>query len=411
MKKYVSLILLFFILLINNWAYSCSIFEVSSGEKTLVGNNEDWIDMDCNDSMVWFLPAAEDKYGRVFFGWKGAGPEGGMNDQGLFFDWVAHTPRVLLPIDPNKKVYNGSECDLLLEKCSNINEALEILKTYNFPTLGYAEIMVVDEAGNSAVVTWDWNKNELSIKRSNNKYQIIGYGYNIVKPILEQEDSKLSIEKFRSMLEASKQGSYTVYSNIYDLKNKDIYVYFNHDFQKVVKFNLNNELKKGSHFDRLYSLFPNEDNKITVNNFFFRELSIYDILILLIFGISFISMIIIWLIQLIKSLSKLSGNKVLRISILLNTIAGLNSLICLVTLYLIAGYANFIYKYGFGFLGDIQRFIPSMIITFTSIQLIFAIALWKLEYLTLISRMFYSVSTFVAISFIICLNVWGMIKI
>jgi hypothetical protein len=62
--------------------YSCTIFMASKGGKTLVGNNEDFIDP---ESYVWFLPSENGKYGRVYFGFGIGLPQGGMNDQGLFW--------------------------------------------------------------------------------------------------------------------------------------------------------------------------------------------------------------------------------------------------------------------------------------------------------------------------------------
>jgi hypothetical protein len=47
----------------------------------------------------------------------------------------------------------------------------------------------------------------------------------------------------------------TQYSNIYDLTNGLVYVYFLHDFDNEIIFNLSEELKKGHHYYDLPSLF------------------------------------------------------------------------------------------------------------------------------------------------------------
>ncbi|MBC8357344.1 MAG: site-specific integrase [Candidatus Aminicenantes bacterium] len=53
------------------------------------------------------------------------------------------------------------------------------------------------------------------------------------------------------------EGNYpTTYSNIYDLKNGEVYVYNFHNFEDVVKLNLKEELKKGKRIQKVSFLFP-----------------------------------------------------------------------------------------------------------------------------------------------------------
>ena len=85
-------------------AGACTIFMGTTGDLTLVGNNEDWSD---TETKVWFLVAEEGKYGRVYFGFNNGWAQGGMNDQGLFFDWVAGAEREWQP-DPGRKEYLGA---------------------------------------------------------------------------------------------------------------------------------------------------------------------------------------------------------------------------------------------------------------------------------------------------------------
>jgi len=57
------------------------------------------------------------------------------------------------------------------------------------------------------------------------------------------------------------EGNYpTTYSNIYDLKNGEVYVYNFHNFEDVVKLNLKEELKKGKRIQEVSSLFPRITN-------------------------------------------------------------------------------------------------------------------------------------------------------
>ena len=58
----------------------------------LVGNNEDY---KIPYTRVWFVPPENGKYGRVYFGYDNWSPQGGMNDQGLFFDFFAVKNRII----------------------------------------------------------------------------------------------------------------------------------------------------------------------------------------------------------------------------------------------------------------------------------------------------------------------------
>jgi len=65
---------------------SCTIIYASDSTTALAGNNEDY---KSPFGTIWFLPAENGKFGRVYFAWKSNGrhfPQGGMNDQGLFYD-------------------------------------------------------------------------------------------------------------------------------------------------------------------------------------------------------------------------------------------------------------------------------------------------------------------------------------
>ena len=68
----------------------------------------------------------------------------------------------------------------------------------------------------------------------------------------------VSVEYFREILKTTHQntlGVRTLYSNIYDLKNGIIHLYYLHNYDNAVIINLNEELKKGRHYYEIPSLF------------------------------------------------------------------------------------------------------------------------------------------------------------
>src|SRR5262245_40096686 len=78
-----SLILVAFI---GRPIHACTIFILTDTNRTFFCNNEDWSDP---KTRIWFLPAWEKHYGAVFVGFDNDYPQGGMNTEGLAFDWVA----------------------------------------------------------------------------------------------------------------------------------------------------------------------------------------------------------------------------------------------------------------------------------------------------------------------------------
>ena len=79
MKLAMKTLLLFQILLLSiinlSPADACTAFMMSDGESVLVGNNEDY---KIPYTRVWFVPAENKRYGRVYFGYDNWSPQGGM---------------------------------------------------------------------------------------------------------------------------------------------------------------------------------------------------------------------------------------------------------------------------------------------------------------------------------------------
>ena len=74
------------VILANPMSYACTGFMMTDGEIVLVGNNED---SKIPYTRVRFIPAENERFGRVYFGYDNWSPQGGMNDQGLFFDYFS----------------------------------------------------------------------------------------------------------------------------------------------------------------------------------------------------------------------------------------------------------------------------------------------------------------------------------
>jgi hypothetical protein len=272
MKKRIALLLaLSFIFACMIYpAYACTIFNAAGNQMLLVGNNEEHEDP---NGEVRFEPSSEGKYGTITFAF-GPFTQGGMNEQGLFFDSYAPNNFRASPWIPGQLLLTGELPDRqptleeimelytkydttskkMLDSCATVEEAVLFYQKYYEGIFGYAYTMVVDKTGASATFTWDWDQNKMSIERKTGSFQVMGIGRDYVFSRLNVVSYEVSVDNFRELLKNTSRDD-TAYSNIYDLKNGEVYVYNQHDFDFVMQFNLEEELAKGSHSFYLKDLF------------------------------------------------------------------------------------------------------------------------------------------------------------
>ena len=264
MKHLACFLLIFLFFFSANPTEGCTIVMVAKGKIVLAGNNEDWRNP---KTKIWFTPASNGEYGRVCVGFDNLFAQGGMNDQGLFIDANALSPTGWEPTE-GKPTFEGS-LDTILAKCATVEEAIAFLDEYNFPGLAQARFPIADRTGASVVI--EYGKGKVQYVRKTGIYQIatnfvitnVKEGlypctrYRVADKMLKNTED-VSLELVRAVLSATHQeGQYpTVYSNICDLKNGILYLYNFHNFEEVVQFNLEEELKKGKKFYDIPSLFP-----------------------------------------------------------------------------------------------------------------------------------------------------------
>lgn len=261
-------------------ACACTAFMMSDGEKVLVGNNED---SKIPYTRVWFIPAENGRFGRVYFGYDNWSPQGGMNDQGLFFDYFS-VKKLEIKQSREKPRFPGPPTDTLMAKCATVENVLEMLSKYYFEWNPKIQMFVVDKKGDSAIIEGE------TVVRNRDAYQVVT-NFRLSKIPEDQRPCRWpawscsrykkaekmlldsgtpTVVHFRDILKATHRSSYNVigktqYSNIYDLTNKLVYVYYFHDFDQEIIFDLSQELKKGRHYFDLPPLFGKEskyDNQV-----------------------------------------------------------------------------------------------------------------------------------------------------
>jgi tetratricopeptide (TPR) repeat protein len=253
--------------------FPCTIFNAAKNGLVLAGNNED---LNSTDSRIWFYPPQAGKYGYIYVGFDSYGIQGGMNDRGVFFDFNALKFAKMNPSPekPGIKSWRGF-IDTIMTECATVEDVVALLGKYNLAWWGPYQVMFADATGASAVIGADRN-GELSVIRKKGTYQVSTnfslanpdfgaitypcYRYEITNRMLEQM-GELTVDYFRKILAAAHQegANPTIYSNICDLTNKEIYLYNFHNFEEVAKLDLREEFKKGEHSYEILSLFPRKN--------------------------------------------------------------------------------------------------------------------------------------------------------
>jgi hypothetical protein len=257
-----SLLLSFlFILWATDQAFSCTVLYCAKDGVILAGNNEDW-----NDPLtrLWIYTPKGEKHGWIKFGFESGFPQGGMNDQGVFWDGTAG-PYLEMPYsESNKTLYPGALMQKIIEESANAAEATEILQNLYCRDQYRAQYLIGDALGASMIAEGD------SILRKQGDYQVLtnfyqsnpdlgGYPcwrYETATRLLESCDTLTPYYVGLVLASTCQEGAYpTQYSNIYDLRAQKIYLFFYHNYEEYLVIDLREELRNGDQYYDIPSLF------------------------------------------------------------------------------------------------------------------------------------------------------------
>ncbi|MCC6522655.1 MAG: hypothetical protein IT373_08355 [Polyangiaceae bacterium] len=240
-------------------AWACSVFCAHDGEVVLAGNNEDYYGGD--PAIIWFVPAQAQKHGYVAYGYASNHfSQGGMNDQGLFWDGLA-TPALSCSSCGGTEPFTLETLEEVMQDSATVQEALDAFASYDTTAImETAQLLFADAQGSSAILEGDqviWPQHDFQI--ATNFYQsdpsLGGYPcwrYDTLASLM-QSSLPLDVDTFRQMADAVHQGVapgpsvYTRYTTIGDLKAGVLYLFHDMDFGRCVRFDLAEELGMPSH--------------------------------------------------------------------------------------------------------------------------------------------------------------------
>ena len=241
--------------------YSCSMYKITQDGKTIVGNNEDWIN---GNSEIWFVPAKDNKYGVMNIGFDNGFAQGAVNEAGLMFDGFAMS---YLEVKNTKGKIKVSMTELIapiMHKYSNVIEVKEHLSKIDLSILDKSMLVFVDKSGKYLIVEGDelilGNNAEQSFSNfypsetSNPEMVNIDFYQKGLKQIRETE-AKATLDYCSSIMNNFQQ-NLTQYTTIYDLKDGIIRLYHHQNFDNFIELDLAEELSKGEHKLSIPELFP-----------------------------------------------------------------------------------------------------------------------------------------------------------
>ncbi len=261
-----------------NTANACTIFTASHGDVILFGNNEDYTNPKTH---YWVIPSDEGKYGGVYFGFDDFIPQGGVNEKGLSYD-INGLPKAPLNLHAELPKPDDWIVRVIMKKCGTVEEAIRMAKSYDWGDSLKWQIHLADSGGDAVVISAGPD-GELAFSRKStgdgylvstnfnlanrkNSYSYPCSRYDTASRMLDVIDppKKLTVDYCRSILDAvhiEGASSNTLYSNVIDLKNSRIHLYYWHQWDEVVTLNIAEQLAKGSQRGRISDLFSSDTTK------------------------------------------------------------------------------------------------------------------------------------------------------
>jgi len=256
--------------------HSCTIFTAVQGDAVMFGDNLDYHE---GDLVIGFYPPSANGYGSIHFGYKkgdGQSYSRVVNDQGLA--WAVNSvPNGKVNPHPEKP-YSHTEDNYfstISKQAATVEDAIRIAQSFDFEDDLGVQIHVADASGD-AVVIGPGRDGEIAFTRKPaGEGYLLSTNFNLAIPekgpvdfrwdtatsMLDTlgESQTLTPEFAGKILQAvhlKTLTTHTLYSNVVDLKNGDIYIYYMSQYDEAIKLNIADELAKGQRVIEARSLFP-----------------------------------------------------------------------------------------------------------------------------------------------------------
>ena len=275
-KKSCILLLVSLVLtMYQNNMKACSMYKITVDGKTMVGCNHDaWL----TTPKIWFENAKQyNAYGTVFTGSRQVSPnrttpQSGMNTAGLVFSRLSSFyPKQNKRFKERRKITNEADyLSEILHRCATVKEVKKYIQQYDHSFFLNDVFIYIDRSGDYLIV-----EPYKLIEGNNPNYVLANFCPSITnnqqarkleryrngKDFLKRQKARASIDFSTALSDTmsvcrSRNGDGTLITSIFDTKEKVVSIYFYHNFDTLVQFNLTNELSKGDHMLNIAEIFP-----------------------------------------------------------------------------------------------------------------------------------------------------------
>jgi hypothetical protein len=265
---------------------ACSMYKITATGKTMVGCNHDaWL----TTPKIWFENAkGHNAYGTVFTGSRQVSPnrttpQSGMNTEGLVFSRLtSFYPEQNNPFKNRLKITNEADyLTAILHHCGTVKEVKKYIRQYDHSFFLNDVFIYIDRLGDYLIV-----EPYKLIEGNNPNYVLANFCPSITNHMqarkleryrngtdfLKSHRANSSIDFCTALSDTmavcrSRNGDGTLITSIFDTKEKKVDIYFYHNFDTLIEFNLTNELSKGDHFLNIAEIFPRNSEFERLINF------------------------------------------------------------------------------------------------------------------------------------------------
>lgn len=279
-------LLLFFVLVFHLSSSACSGYKITKNGKTFFGSNEDAWRLTPH---LWFETAKTvDTYGAAFTGSRfdgkyGYAPQTGMNEMGLAFERLASYHPVQKPTGNKKPITEPTNfLKEVLKRCKTVEEVKAFYSQYDHSYFIEDVFIYVDSTGSYLIVepyqltignepTYVIANFCPSITDKEKAFRMDRYRNGVEFIEKEYEASFAYCRELSKAMHVSrpKIGDGTLLTSNWNLNDLTFQLYFYHDYEHSLSYDLKAELAKGDHIIALPELFP--PNKS------FKQLEAYQI--------------------------------------------------------------------------------------------------------------------------------------
>jgi len=274
-KSHIILLVTLALTISQNTIKACSMYKITVDGKTMVGCNHDaWL----TTPKIWFENAKqENEYGTVFTGSREVSPnrttpQSGMNTLGLAFSRLSsYYPVQNNPFSNRLKIKNEANyLSEILHKCATVKEVKKHIEQYDHSLFLNDVFIYIDSLGDYLIVEpyklIEGNNPKyvlanfcpsITDNKQARKFERYRYGedFLIINKAIASLDFCTALSDTMSVCR-SRNGDGTLITSIFDTKEKIVSLYFYHNFDALVQYNLTDELSKGDHTFNLPEIFP-----------------------------------------------------------------------------------------------------------------------------------------------------------